>query len=90
MPDAEASKLTKIMKMRKYFKVVNILKEFVSPMTITKHIQHLRVILTISKLLVSAQAIEKQLTKAITKNKTIQFCINTLIFNTVNTRNSYS
>lgn len=49
----------------------------------------LEVILTIGELLISAPAIEKQPTKAITKDKSIQFQVNTFESNTINAQNSY-
>ena len=78
MPDAEAGKPRKTVERNKHPQVVNVLKKSVRAMTITKCILDLRVNLTIVKLLASALAIEKQFTKAITKDKAMQFRVNTL------------
>lgn len=57
---------------------MGVLKESVEVTMITKRILDLRVNLTISKLFVSTPVIEKQLTKAITIDKAIQFRTNSL------------
>lgn len=62
-----------------------MLKESVNAITITKRILDLGVNLTVGKLLASAPAIEKQLTKVITEDKAIQFRVNTLESSTVDT-----
>lgn len=54
------------------------MKKSIGATTITKQIMDLGVNFTIDELLVSAPAIEKQLIKAISEDKAIQFCINTL------------
>lgn len=51
--------------------VINVLKESVGATTITKRILDLRVNLTVGKLLASALAVEKQLTKAIIEDKAV-------------------
>lgn len=79
----------KIIERKKYIQIVNILKKFVGTTTITKRILHLRVNLTISELLALALVIEKQLTKAITKNEAVQFRVNILEYSTVDTQNSH-
>lgn len=61
-----------------------MLKEFVGATTIAKRILDLKVNLTVDELLVSVPAIEKQLTKAITEDKTMQFRVNTLELSSVN------
>ena len=66
------------------------MKEFVDATTITKYILDLGMNLTIVKLLVLALAVEKQFIKAITKDKTIQFCVNTLKSSFGDTLNSNS
>lgn len=48
--------------------------------TITKHILDFSINLTVDELLASIPAIEKQLIKAISKDKTIQFQVNILEF----------
>lgn len=63
----------KTIEKKKHSQVVNILKESFGTTTIIKHILDLEVNLTVSKLLVLAPAIEKQLTKAITEDKAVQF-----------------
>lgn len=68
----------KVLKEKKHFQVVNVLKKFVKVTTITKYILDLKINSIISKLLVSASAIEKQFIKAIFKDKTILFYLNTL------------
>lgn len=62
-----------MVKKRKYPQVVNSLKQSISAMSITKYILDLKVNLTIGELLAAVLAIEKQLTKAITENKVVQF-----------------
>lgn len=54
------------------------MKELVRASTITKHILDIGVTFIVVKLLVSAAGVKKQLTKAIFKDKAIQFRINTL------------
>lgn len=53
--------------------VMNVLKEFVSTITITKCILDLRMNLTIGELLSSTPSTKRQFTKAITKEKAIPF-----------------
>lgn len=78
MPDAEAITTKKTVETKRHPHVVNVLKESVGTTTITKHILDLDVNLTIGKLLTSAPAVEKQLTKAISEDKAVQFRVNTL------------
>lgn len=62
--------------------------EFVGVTTSTKRILDLKMNLTVGELLALALAIEKQLTKAITKDKAIQFWVNTLEFSFIDIQNS--
>ena len=78
MPDAEVIEAKKMVERKKHPRVVNVLKETVGATTITKRILHLGVNLTVGKLLASAPAVEKQLTKAISEDEAVQFRINTL------------
>lgn len=71
MLDIEAREPKKTVKKKKHLQVVNVWKESISATTITKDILDLGVNLTVSKLLASASAIEKQLTKAIIEDKVI-------------------
>lgn len=57
---------------------MNVLKESVGAGTITKRILDLGISLTVGKLLVSAPAVKKQLTKAISEDKAVQFRVNIL------------
>lgn len=50
---------------------MNVLNKFVKATTIIKHILDLEVNLIVGKLLTSALAVEKQLTKAITKDEVL-------------------
>ena len=90
MPDAEAGEPRRTVEKKKHPRVVNVLKESVGATTITKHILDLGVNLTIGKLLASAPTVEKQLTKAITKDEAVQFRVKTLESSIVNARNSHS
>lgn len=54
---------------KKYSQIVYVLKVFIGVTNIKKYIFNLGVNLTISKLLTSVSAIEKQPIKAISKNK---------------------
>ncbi len=90
IPDAEAHKPKKTIGRKKHLRVVNMLKESISATTITKRILDLGVNLTIGELLASALVIEKQLTKAITEDETIQFQVNTLESSTVDARKAPS
>lgn len=92
MPDAEAGELRKTVEKKRYLRVVNVLKESMGTTTISKRILDLGINLTISKLLASAPAIEKQPTKAITEDKAVQFWVNTLessIADTLKTQSWY-
>lgn len=60
------SKSKKTIKKKKHLRIINILKEFISVITINKHILNLRINLIIDKLLLLALVVKKQLTKAIT------------------------
>ncbi len=90
MPDAEASESKKTVEKKKYPRVVNVLKESISAITIAKRILDLGVNLTVGELLASAPAIKKQLTKAITEDETVQFRVNTLESSIVDTRKAPS
>ena len=90
MPDAEAGEPKKTVERKKHPRVVNLLKESVGTTTITPRILDLEVNLTVGELLASTLAIEKQLTKAITKNEVMQFRVNTLESSFVNAQNSHS
>ncbi len=90
MPDAEASEPKRIVERKKYPRVVNVLKESVGATIITKRILDLGVNLTVEELLASAPAVEKQLTKAITEDKAVQFRFNTLESSSIDARNSHS
>ena len=78
MPNVEKSQVKKNIERKKHLCVVNVLKESVGATTITKCILHLRVNLTIGKLLASAPVIEKQLIKAISEDETVQFQVHAL------------
>ena len=78
MPDAESTTAKKTVERKKHPRVVNILKESVGTTTFTKRILDLGVNLTIGELLASVPAVEKQLTKAISEDEAVQFCVNTL------------
>lgn len=71
MPNVEESQIRKNIKRKKYPYIVNVLKKFIGATIITKHILDLRINFTVSKLLTSALALEKQFTKAISKNKAV-------------------
>lgn len=71
MQDTEVSKPRKTAEKKKYPWTINMLKEYVRAMTITKCILDLGVNLTICNLLVLALAIQKQLIKAITEDETV-------------------
>lgn len=71
MPNAETGKLKKTIERKKHLRVNNVLKESIRATTITKNILDLKLNLTIGELLISAPAIEKQPTKAITKDETM-------------------
>lgn len=58
---------------KKHPRVVNVLKELVGATTMTKRILDLGVSSTVEELLVSALAVEKQRTKAISEKKALQF-----------------
>lgn len=57
----------KNVKRKKYFRVVNVLKESIGVITIRKRILDLGASLTVVKLLVFAPVVKKQLIKAISK-----------------------
>lgn len=76
IPDMEENKAKKRIKRKKHLCIVNVLRKSVQATTITKHIFNLGLNFTVSKLLASAPAIEKQLTKAISKDETVQFQVN--------------
>ena len=68
----------KIIKCKRYLRVVGVLKESVRATMITKRILDFGVNLTMGELLTSILVVEKQFTKTITKDKAIQFQVNTL------------
>ena len=79
MPDVDNANTTrKSVEKNKHPQVVNVLKECVGVTIITKRILDVGVSLTVGELLASAQAVKKQLTKAIFEDETVQFCVNTL------------
>ena len=69
IPDAEVTKPKKQVERKKHPRAGNVLKESVGATTITKYILDSGVNLTVGEFLASAQAVEKQLTKAISENK---------------------
>lgn len=73
MSDTEAFKSRKTVDKKKSLQIVNILKEFVSATTITKHILDLKISLNVGDLFAGAPVMEKQLTKTITENLLIEF-----------------
>lgn len=74
-----------------YSQVANVLNESIGATTITKHILNFVVSFTVSKLLASPTIFDKQLTKAIAKDKVIQFQVNTLdLVKTLETFSFYS
>ena len=78
MPNANMVTTKKSVEKKRYPRVINVLKESVRATTITKRILDLGVSFTVGKLLVSALAVEKQLTKAISEDKAVQFRVNIL------------
>lgn len=76
--DIEADEPRKIVERKKYWRVVNVLKESIRATTITKRILDLGVSLTGGEFLASGATIKKKLTKAITKDESVQFWFNTL------------
>lgn len=90
MPDIKTGKLKKKIEKKKHLYIVNRLKKSVRPITIIKYILNLKVNLIIGKLPALAPTIKKQLVKAITKDKAMQFPVNTFEYNTINAQNSYS
>lgn len=79
MPNADMAITKKSIERKRYPRVINVLKESVKVTTITKRILDLGVSFIIGKLLASATAVEKQPTKAISKDKDVQFYVNTLV-----------
>ena len=71
MLDADMVIAKKSIERKKHLRVVNVLKESVKTTTITKRILNLGVNFIVSELLASVLAVEKQLTKAISKDKAI-------------------
>lgn len=78
MLDIKNIKAKKTVKRKKHHCIVNVLKECVGAITITKCILDLGINLIIDKLLDSELVFKKQLTKAISEDKVIQSCANTL------------
>lgn len=56
--DTEAISTKKLVKRKKYLRVINVIKESVGATSITKHILDLRIYLTVDKLLTSVPAIK--------------------------------
>lgn len=83
MLGAEASEPKTTVKKKKHPRIVHVLKEFIGATTITKCILGLEINLTVGELLFSASDDEKQFTKTITKDKTMQFSVITLKSSTV-------
>lgn len=73
MPDLEGGVTKKNVERKKHFRVVNVLKKSVRATTIIKRILDVGVNIAVSKLLASVAAVEKQLTKAISKDEAILF-----------------
>ena len=78
MAEANTAINKKNVERKRYPQVVNVLKKSVGATTITKQILDLRVNLIVSELLASVPMVEKQLTKAISENKVVQFQVNIL------------
>lgn len=72
MADSEPI-VKKSVERKRHPRVVGVLKQSVGATMITKRIFDLGVNLTVGELLASAPAVEKQLTKAITEDKAVQF-----------------
>lgn len=68
----------KVFEKKRHSQIMNILKKSVEVTIIKQQILELKISLIVSKLLLFAPAIAKQLKKAIFKYKAIQFCINTM------------
>ena len=73
MPDVEFGELRKVVEKKKHLEFESVMKKFIGAIAIIKRILDLGVNLTFGKLLASALVIEKQIIKAITKDKAIQF-----------------
>ena len=71
IPDADMATTKKSVEKKRHSQVVNVLKESIGATTITKRISDLRVSLIVGELLASTPAVEKQLTKAISKDETV-------------------
>lgn len=71
MSNGEENQVKKSIERKKYSYIINILKKFVETTIITKHILNLKINFTISKLLIFASTVEKQLTKASSKDKAV-------------------
>ena len=78
MPNVDTATIKQSIEKKRHLRVVNVLKESIGATTITKQILDLGVSLTVGKLLASVPVVKKQLTKAISKNKVIQFRVNIL------------
>lgn len=76
--DTDITITKKSVERKKYPWIVNVWKESIGAMTITKQILDLRVSFIVSKLLVSILVIKKQLTKAIFEDEAVQFWVSTL------------
>ena len=76
--DADTATAKKSIERKKHPRIVNALKESIGATTIKKRILYLAVNFTIGKLLASTPVVEKQVTKAISKNEAVQFFLNVL------------
>lgn len=78
MPNANIGKAKKSVEKKRHLRIVNVLKESVRAIAITKRILSLEVSLTVGELLASAPAVKKQFTKTNSDDEVMQFCFNTL------------
>ena len=69
MPDTNIVISKKNIERKRHLQVINILKESIKATTITKEILDLEISLIVGKLLAFVLAVEKQLIKAISKDK---------------------
>lgn len=73
MPEADIAISNKSVERKRYPQVVNVLKESARATTIIKQILDFGISFIVGELLASVPAVEKQLTKAISKDEAIQF-----------------
>ncbi len=78
MLDAGTATAKKSVERMKHPFVANVLKESVGATNIIKCILDLGVNFIVDELLASASAVEKQLTRVISKNEAVQFLVNNL------------